>query len=222
MKTDRARGRQTAPTLGELLVLLHNADEGRTLRAEVRDWWAAERAQVVVAGIRSPDGIRLDWLPDGGGELSLRRRIWFEAPARLRVEVWQGAKILQLGIRDDRSWRTWSEGQGEQGSEDGLIAEVPPLLDPPLLRPMRLCATLRLEPIAIGSRLERKVIVADAEPRFAPASGSDTRYRFEFDARMGTVMYSSLSRDWRAIQTAEVTTVEYNIDIPRERFRARD
>jgi hypothetical protein len=190
------------------------------LQAEYRDW--ARPAPTVSlrvepgAGEDGPVGAaRLCWQGAGPFPRTVQtgRGIWLAAPNRVRVEIRRGKHIVRLGVCDGTSWWRWDQVAGVESSDGAPTAHdraLPPLLDPPLLTPVRLLSGLRLGHVGAGERTGREVVTAGGQPRQRSLGGSpQLRFELEFDAEHGTMLRIAAYDNRKCIQLTEATEVAY-------------
>jgi hypothetical protein len=204
-----------------LLELLHAAlEDVTTLEVEYRDWARpAPSLSLLVepgAGRDGPfGGARLCWQGAGPFPRSVqtRRRIWLAAPKRVRVEVRHGERIVRLGVHDGTSWWRWDQVEGVESSNGAATAgggAVPPILDPPVLTPVRVLSGLRLADIGAGERAGREVVTARGQPRERSLGGSQQRrFELEFDAEHGTMLRMAAYEERQCVHLTEATEVAY-------------
>jgi hypothetical protein len=211
-------------TVGDLLALLHDADRLlRTFEGELRDWVRPPPSNVLVVDRKDMPGAGVRW--SGAGPFprasETRRRIWFEHPDRIRVEILRGGQLVRLGVRDRETWWRWAR---VRGSDTGIVAIVdgvqtaPPLLYPPLLAPASLLASLRFEPVGAGERVGREVVVARALPRAALPGSGELAFEFEFDSQHGTMLRRARFDKGRCVQVTEALAARFDGPIDPGRF----
>jgi hypothetical protein len=206
--------------VGDLLELLHDADLliGR-FEGEFRDWTQPSPSAVLVV---QADGIGhrgLRWAGAGPFPRASEgnRRVWFERPNRLRVELVQGRDLLRFGVRDESRWWLWDRVGGTHSGRlltEGGTWRCPPLLDPPLLSPARLVGWLRFESAGTGVRLGREVVLARARPRRT----GELSFEFEFDAQHGIVLHRAAYEKGRCMQVTDALTAKFSAEIDPEVF----
>ena len=118
------------------------------------------------------------------------------------------------GSRWGQWWR-WDEilGVSSGVAESGGRARqptLPALLDPLLLHPARLIATLRLQPVGTTSRAGRAAILVRGVPRESAAGRSQLAYELELDAEHGTVLRRAAFDSGRRFQDSRVVHVVYD------------
>jgi hypothetical protein len=211
--------------LGGLLELLDAAHARiATLQAEYRAW-TRPRGSLELQVERSDEGdTHLAWR-DGGPfpqTLVVTRRIWLRRPDALRVEVVRDGQVARVGVRHRTQWWRWDETRGADTSAAPTDVQrgwnIPPMLAPPVLEPIRLLATLRLSPAGTGRRVGRNVECATARPRQLPPRGGGARYELEFDADHGTLLRSVTLDDGYLVSAIEATAVAYDVPVDPERF----
>lgn len=209
--------------LGDLLELLHEAHfRESTLRAEYREW-LRPRPNLVLGRSEFEDQ-RLQWRGVGPFPRATVgiRRIWLKRPASLRVEMHADNKLIRFGVLNRRQWWRWDVNEGAVTSEAPNETNgrwwIPPLLSPPLLEPVQLLMTLRLQPTGRGVRAGRDVVCAGAIPRTAEASGRTRVYELEFDAEYGTMLRRSVFDDGLLVATTAAVDVEFDGNLSRGLF----
>jgi hypothetical protein len=206
--------------LGFLLELLHDADpRARTLQAEFRGWSVLSPGPDVVVKRDGEGPERLRWRSGAPWPQTVqdRRRLWSDGPDRLRVELWQEAELVRLGVRAGPRWWRWDRDAGESAGSLDDHPWLPPLLDPPALSPARLIAFLRLEPAGVGERAGRRVLMAHGFPRAARSRG-DVCFELEIDAEHGTLVRRARLLAGRCVDLSEAKEVRYELPIDRSRF----
>ncbi len=209
--------------LAKLLELLYSAPEQvSSLQVEFREWSHPRPSyELIVSADELHDG-RPRWRGAGPWprETLRIRRIWFVASGRLRVEILRNQTLERLGVRDGSDWWRWDEVDGAIAGETGAIegAPLPPLLDPPVLEPVRLIPALRFEPTGSGVRADRDVLLARAWPREPSRARGGLSYELEFDAEHGTMLRRAVSEDGQVFQVTEALQVRYGGEIDAERF----
>lgn len=214
--------------LARLLEILHEAPENLvTLHAEYRDWRRPKPTLTLGIGSvttgRQGAARALCWT--GGGPfpraIETRRTLWLAAD-RLRVEIASQGQILQSGIQRGTEWWHWSR---RTGATTGNVASgdrgvtLPPLLDPPLLTPMRSVAWLRLRDVRSRQRAGRQVITASASLRKrAPAQLQSLHYELEFDARYGTTLRFAAYDGSECVLLTEVIAIAFGCDVDPRLF----
>jgi hypothetical protein len=108
------------------------------------------------------------------------------------------------------------------GVRTGTISEpdgvLPPrLLDPLLLSPARLIASLWLEPAGLDTRAGRGVVLASARPR-VQRPGRSLSYTFEFDSEHGTTLRRAAFDGGHCYQITEAMALRYNAPINPDKF----
>jgi hypothetical protein len=209
--------------IGKLLVLLHDADRLLVSFTGVfRDLWRPSPSSSLIVEV---DDRRGKHRVRGGGPFprafEIRQRIWFKAPARMRVEITSGSQMVRLLVRDDANWWRWDRVRGtDRGSaadRDGAQT-LPPLLDPPMLSPARMLDSLRWKPGGAGMRLGRTILLARAEPRRPAAIPPQLSVEFEVDAEYGTVLRRAVFEKGTCIHLTEAIEVHFDPVIEPERF----
>jgi len=154
--------------------------------------------------------------------VSRTRRIWLRRPDRLRVEVHLGNRLVRLGVLRGGRWWRWDAFRGTDSSE--VVEEerrawgVPPLLDPPLLEPLRLLLALRLTAAGRTVRAGREVLCAHARPRGPVEPAGTAVHEFEFDAQHGTILRHAVIEQAGPVSVTEAVLVSYEAEIESERF----
>jgi adenylylsulfate kinase len=154
---------------------------------------------------------RARWLGGGphGRPVEARRRIWFQPPDRVRVEVLHGRSRVRTAVRDGSAWWRWDQQEGESAGDLVHGIALPPLLDIPLLRPTRLLHTMWLEVNGQGTRAGREVLMATATPREGPTTPA-RRSELDFDVEHGTPLHAATFEDGVCISVNEVLSVDYS------------
>lgn len=210
--------------LAKLLELLDSApEEVSSFTADLREWSNPRPTHQLVLGRDDSRSGHPRWRGPGPWPTQIlrTRRIWFVSPALVRVEILRNDVVEWLGVRDETKWWRWDRDNGATSGEIPLVDGVPfppPMLDPPLLSPVRLISALRLEPVGVGIRADRDVLIARAWPRGTPPSQGPLSYEFEFDAEHGTVLRRAVFEDRRCVQVTEAVEVLYEGRIDREQF----
>ncbi|MGH8301042.1 MAG: adenylyl-sulfate kinase [Steroidobacteraceae bacterium] len=200
--------------------LLHAASENQTtLVAEYRDWAkpAPSLALLVETGTgeRGPEqAARLRWRGAGPfpSPLESKRAIWLAPPDRVRIEVRHDGQLVRLGVRDGLRWWRWDQIVGTGSGKVAPFAggrRLPPLLDPPLLDPARLLASLRFDTVGAGRLAEREAVTAVAQPRGSLAPDRRLRYELGFDAEFGTMLRLAAYDAGRCVQLTEAVDIAY-------------
>jgi adenylyl-sulfate kinase len=154
-------------------------------------------------------------------ESETTRRIWFQRPDCLRVEVVRNDKLTRIGVRNGADWWRWDHADGAvTGSvvRLGPSLALPPLLDPPLLDPRRLLLALRLESAGVGLRAGREVLRARAWQRQQRRSGDQSCYDLEFDSEHGTMLRHEVLQHGRVVQVTEALEVSFGCAINPDLF----
>jgi adenylyl-sulfate kinase len=174
---------------------------------EVRDWIRRESSYVLVLQKGDDAGIRARWM-DGGPTatpLVTTRRIWFEPPGRLRVEIVQADEVVVAAVRDGDAWWRWND-DGETVGDITQGAALPPVLDAVQLNPTRLLATTWLEVTGTRMRASRDVLAARGTSWQDPEAPTTD---FEFDLEHGTPLYVATSEHGQPSTVSEVITADY-------------
>lgn len=207
--------------VGRILDLLYNAhrrvDE---MYLEVRDWRRQDASTVLLQEIDGGGRVRLRWA--GGGPYATPaitlRRIWFQPPDRVRVEVLSGATVIRASVRDHDAWWRWDPQGGENVGDRSRGADPPPLLDPPLLHPARLLAGLWFEATGTGSRVGRQVLTATATPRIT-IDHAVTYYELEIDLANGTPLRIAVFDAEGCVSASDALTIDYEPALDPSIFR---
>jgi hypothetical protein len=211
-------GLASASEVGSLLALLHDADtKVQAFEGEFRDWARPPASTALIAGTPTGQETRLRW--QGAGPFPRRRehrrRVWFEPPSRLRVELLQEDELLQCGVCCDGQWWRWDKATGVQsGSASGAAGgtALPQLLRIPLLTPVVLVPSFRFAPSGARSRLGRQVVVVDAVARNALTTGAPS-FEFEFDATYGTGLRWATFSAGRCVGLTEAVAAQFDLAI---------
>lgn len=217
----------TGPALSDcaqLLVLMHDADRRlSSLQGEFEDWGVVPPSNVLLVDRDEKAGGRIRLRTHGPGLYPQAkrsvRRIWFQSPWRVRVELLQDETVLRLGVRDGTRWWRWDrrEGTSSGGHDPTKVDTVPALLDPTVLSPARLLSRLRFEKIGEGVRFDRRVLLARAVPR-DPAMDGRLTFEFEFDAEFGTMVRRAIFQHGKRVQLTEAREVHFGIRVDPKRF----
>ena len=213
--------------LGTLLEVLYSA-HSTSLHVELRDLvYPAPDEGLVVKLDETGRTDQLRW--SGAGpwpEPTLTsRELWFSPPGRLRVELRHGDVLVRFGVRDGMQWWRWDHQHGTTSgrvTEEAAHARFPPFLAPPLLAPAQLIPMLGLEPLGLGRRAGRDVLIARAWLRQQPKDKEQMRYELEFDAEYGTMLRHEAFRGLSRIQLTEALAITYGCMIEPARFSFRD
>lgn len=209
--------------LGKILTVVHDAhDRVGTLAATYRDWVCPAPTNTLLVDRQDMTVGRVRWLGPGPfpRPIETRRSIWLCAPNRLRVERRRriGA-LMVVAVRDGPDWWRWDAENGAvSGTSAAEVSDLPPMLDPPLLSPVRLLASLRLQPDGEGMRAGREVLRARAWPRERAHKRNHLSVELEFDAEHGTVLRRAQFEGGRCHQVTEAVRIEYGCDIHPEQF----
>jgi outer membrane lipoprotein-sorting protein len=223
--------------LGDLLELLHSAPRSyERIDAAFRTWRHTERAdEAAEACVESSQGssffVGLEGQIDDQGDDEAPEqegviRVWIDRPDRMRIERDGDDEEDSIAVEaGSRRW-TYQKGWGAVVTEDGEGAirqdELAPLLDPsPLI------GRLDFHMHGRGARAGREVLLVRAVPRAVsgPASwdleelgeGAD-EYELEVDAERGVLLRSEARRNGLPFEVIEAITVEFDGEIPPERF----
>lgn len=226
------RGHEEVARRIGLLELLNTAlDDVTTFEADYRDWLLPAPSLSLLAtssgAEAQPDEpVTLRWR--GGGpfpkRVESRRRIWYAAPDQLRVEILRDGRVRRVGVRDGPRWWRWDEAAGADAGDASATEgsrPLPPLLDPPLVRPVRLLGWVRLDELGAGRRAGREVLTAVGRPRDRwVAERGHARHEFEFDAEHGTILRTATYADRRCVQLTEAQAIAYGCSFGPELFAA--
>lgn len=202
--------------LGDLLELLHDAfSQVTTLELEYQSWRRERPSNDVRISASELGKPQLAWQRSGPWPVrELRtRRVWFERPGRLRVEITEDEDLTRLGVRQGPRWWRWDV---LEGTSEGVVSAdqgpqaIPPLLVLPVRDAQRLLGRMRFEPIGSARRLGREVVCARAYPREQPRNRPALSHEFEFDAEHGTILRRVEFEDGQCVFEREATAVIYN------------
>jgi hypothetical protein len=211
--------------LGNLLELLHDAHRSvSTFQARYRDWSQPRSSLELTVDLSESGHRRLQW--EGGGPfpaaMASTRQIWFERPDCLRVEIHQQNELMRFGVLTRTQWWRWDRSHGADTSEAPAERhggwQVPPLLSPPQLDPLRLLSGLRFDPTGRSIRAGREVLCARASPRESTASGRNLTYELEFDALHGTLLRWAALVGGHLVDETKVVEITYDAPIEAEAF----
>lgn len=211
-----------------LLRLLYEAHRRTSsLYLEVHDRERREASNVLVVQPGVGNGMRARWMSGGPNAAPLvrTRRIWFEPPTRVRVEMFQLGNLVAAAARDGDAWWRWTRESGESVGDVADGAALPPLLDIVHLHPARLLATSWLEVTGTGNRASREVLTVRATQRWTGSTDASTLTTdFDFDIEHGTPLYVAIHEADETISVSEAVNVEYSqgIDPTTFRFELRD
>lgn len=203
-----ARHNELMSDLGELLLLLHDADEPfQTLQARYRIWRHHGRLRAAsLAQSRQSRGAAVAMGTFGrppapeSAESEEVLHLWRVVPDRARVEHPSGERAGGYGVRIGGRWWSWDPRLGAMSNAEdtsvgsGIGEELGPVLDP-----ARLLGPLHFEPLGPGTRAGRATILAEARPRaqlehlplrfeLHELGAGAERYRLEFDSERGIVL----------------------------------
>lgn len=203
---------------------MHDADRRlSSFEGEFEDWGVVPPTNVLLVDRDGAAGGRLRLRDQGRGlypqPRRVRRRIWFESPQRLRIELLHDGTVVRVGVRDGTRWWRWDHHEGTtSGRHDPIENDtLPAFLDPTLLSPVRVLTALRFEAIGEGGRLERRVFLARAVPR-DPVMEAQPAFEFEFDARYGTILRRAIVEHGKCVQRTEALEVHFDITVDPKRF----
>jgi adenylyl-sulfate kinase len=208
-------------TSSELLTLLYEAHRGvRAMTMEIRDWQRRDANYALIVQTGGDAGLRLRWL-DGGPDaapLVSERRLWFEAPDRVRVEVTHDGNLIRVAVRDGEAWWRWDPEEGEAvGSISETGGTLPPLLDSLQVDPARLLSSTWLDAIGTRQRASRDVVHVQGVPRFQHLP-TGRRMEFDFDREHGTPLLVAAFDGEEPLSAAEVRHVVYGNEVDSEIF----
>ncbi len=204
---------------GALLELVDGAHERlATLVATFRDWSKPPASNEIVVE-RHSDAARVRWLGAGPfpQPVVTTRSFLLQRPRRLRGQAMLHGEVLGLGVRDGDQWWRWDRLDGAS-TGDASDVGLPPLLDPALLDPIRLLATLRFEANGTGVRSGREVQLARAWPRDQSGFRGGLSYELEFDSEHATMLRRAMFQDGRCVKETEALEVRYGCEIDPARF----
>ena len=228
-----------SPGLGELLELLHGADEPfESVQVTYRIWHHTERAGAAFRAAaeesrRRGAGVSTIHLAGGGSPAPVEQvetmRIW-RAGDRVREEVDGGPRNGFYGVRAGERWWHWDERSGALSNEGnptmggGTGKRLPVMLNPtPLL------GSLRFRPLGHSRVAGRRTIAAEALPRpegdHGPRSfelhqlghGAD-RYTLEVDAERGVLLDVVAHRDGKPFHHVSTLEISFDEPIAEDRF----
>jgi hypothetical protein len=179
---------------------------------EVRDWTMPEASNVLVVQTHPVATTRVRWAAGGPRPRPSEwtRRLWYERPNRLRVDVVYAGRTARSAVRDGSAWWRWDEDEGEYADDVAQGGALPPLLDPLLVYPARLLHTMWFEVTGTNNRAERNVLKATAWPREDP-TGASLYFEFEFDREHGTPLSIATFDRGECTATSEVLSVDYGL-----------
>lgn len=240
--TDPPDPTRLPPQLGELLALLHGAEEPfETVRATYRIWRHHERAHVASQAAmeerkRRGAGVSTIQLIGGRSEAPVEHvetmRIW-RAGDRVREEVAGGPRDRFYGVRAGEKWWHSDERSGALSNENdattrsGIGERLSVMLDPtPLL------GSLRFRPLGRSRVAGRATLTAEGLPRPEPGHGPPSfelhqlglgadRYTLEVDAETGRVARRGRDVERRAVSQREHARDRLRRAGPRRAVRVR-
>ncbi len=181
---------------GSVLLLLHTAHTlVETVECEYV-WERNPRVQLSFDVRRSPvdgevEGFR--WLGDRPGaqvQRGVRCEWWDVRQDRFRMEMWQGGRIMQVGLREFGRWLLWdrsigarSGGGWEGGSERDLPTSLREFADS-----TSFLARWRLRFTGITEHVGRPTVVAHGVRRDLGASAAGEWSELVFDRETGTLL----------------------------------
>ena len=196
---------------GDLPQLLYTAHRDLdTISLEIRDWSLQQASDTIVVQTGADGRARLRAVGAGfyPKPTVMFRRVWCELPDRLRVEVFQGERLVRTAVRDGGAWWRWDRDEGQSAGELAHGAALPAILDLVVLEPARLLATTWLEETGSSQRAGREVITAAGLPR-RPPPGELARYEFEFDGEHGTPLRIAAFEGSERSNVTEVLRVDH-------------
>jgi hypothetical protein len=206
--------------LGQLLELLHDAHDGvSTFEVEYRDWGLTEPSNALSVTYSESGAPQVRWKGAGPlpGEAVSTRRIWMRPPDMIRVEILVDDKLLRLAVRNGAAWWRWDAEQGvSRGSalpNRRGVATLPSLLGAPMIDVRQLITSVRFEPVGVGERAGRSVVLARGLPRVPPPERGQVSYEFEFDAEHGSLMRRAEFEDGECLWERRAIEVLYDAEI---------
>lgn len=200
----------TATPLHLLDLLYHAHRDLQGMYVEVRDWSRREGSNVLVAEVQAERGVRMRWL-DGGPDAApiiTDRRIWFEPPHRVRVELVGNGVTLRAAARNGGAWWRWDRDDGESAGDVRDGAALPAMLDLLLLNPSRILSTTWLTESGTGSLAGRSALVARGTQK-SQIHDSGQHMEFAFDLEHGTPLRIAAFESGEMVSSVDVTTVDY-------------
>lgn len=199
------------PEFGQLLELLYGAHRDvDAMFVETRDWGRQDPSDTLTVQQDADGRVRIRWMGGGpyGRPVAGGRRLWFEPPDRIRIELLQRGVVVRTAVRDGDAWWRWDRDDGETAGDLTQGAALPPILDLPLLTPARLLSTMWFEVTGKGTRAGRAVLAASAIPR-QTTSGVERYFEFEFDLEHGTPLRTTAFEAGEQINVTEILAVDY-------------
>lgn len=203
-----------------LLELLYNAHRNvAAMFVEVRDTVAQESSMALIVQTGSDGAVHMRWLGGGpaGTPAVTTRRIWFEPPHQLRIDVLHGGQLVRKAVRDGTAWWRWDPSDGESAGDVLQGAALPPLLTPVLINPVRLLQTMWFAVTGAGVTAGRDTLAAAGAPRDGVDAGAE-HLEFEFDAEHGTLLRITTFDGKELTSTTEVTAIDYSPSIDAADF----
>jgi outer membrane lipoprotein-sorting protein len=224
-------------TLGEVLVLLHNAEDSFTrFHGEAVVWSHVKRQhEAFVAEAEESGGTLMVAVGDPTEPAPQETReeisVWIERPDRVRVSRRGGYLDGHETVRVGSTW--WSLGgptgaitnEGDDSYGTGADQELEPLLNP-----ASLLSLLRLSVVGEGRRGDRKTIRVLAVPRetdeehgehgwglHSLGSGAD-EYAIEVDRASGLLLWVEARRNGEPFKRIELSSVELDPELSPETF----
>jgi adenylyl-sulfate kinase len=195
-----------------LLGLLYGARGSQpAMTLEIQDWKHREASNVLIVQPGGDKGVRARWLDGGPTAMPLvtYRRIWFQPPSRIRVEILEDGTVVRAAVRDGAAWWRWDLQDGETAGDIRAGAALPRLLDPLQVNPVRVLSTLWLEVTREDERIFRPVLHARGTPR-DPFSSDDRHTEFAFDAEHGTPLYIATYEAGARTSAADTQSIDYS------------
>jgi hypothetical protein len=231
--------------LGDLLELLHAPPSGfERVRAEYRDWTHHARSQeafrVETADTEPEAPSAHAPMIAGGGDAApavdeqdeQTSRIWIDGDEKIRLETEPAAGGPVLQVKSGRHWWSYDPQNGAvSGSDPDGAVDVGGEIRA-LLRPGRLLAALRFEPLGPGEAAGRETARTRARPRPRDSQrdpfidrlelhglglGAD-EYLLDVDAATGAVLRAESRRRGEPFSIREAVQIAYDERIPDERF----
>jgi hypothetical protein len=224
-------------TLGEVLALLHNAEDSFTrFQGEAVVWTQVERQQEAFVAEAEESGATLmvavgDPTEPSPQETREELSVWIERPDRERVSRRGGYLDGHETVRVGSTW--WNIGgptgaitnEGDDSYGTGADQELEPLLNP-----ASLLSLLRLSVVGEGRRADRETIRVLAVPReldeergehgwalHSLGSGAD-EYAIEIDAASGLLLLVEARRNGEPFRRIEFSSIELDPELPPETF----
>lgn len=207
--------------LGQLLELLYTAHRGvNSMFLEMSDWGPPEEADPLIVASDSIGNVRVQWATRSRPSVtptSSTRRVWFQQPDRIRVEVVCRGVVVMAAVRHNAAWWRWDQNEGESTGDLTRGTALPHLLELPLLRPCRLLPAMWFEVAGAGSRADRDVLIAAGTPRDGTRDAPH-HFVLEFDLEHGTQLRTARFDGDECTAVTEVTSVDYSPTIHPDIF----